>query len=77
MQFDIKKYKEIMEHIDEDEEDDMEIVSFTDRDILNKVNKNGYYTLNESGKCICSRRISDTQRSSNRRSKNSCTVGCI
>ena len=32
----------------EDEEDDMEIVSFTDRDILNKVNKNGYYTLNES-----------------------------
>ena len=45
MQFDIKKYKEIMEHIDEDEEDDMEIVSFTDRDILNKVNKNGYYTL--------------------------------
>lgn len=34
--------------IDEDEEDDMEIVSFTDRDILNKVNKNGYYTLNES-----------------------------
>ena len=26
MQFDIKKYKEIMEHIDEDEEDDMEIV---------------------------------------------------
>lgn len=52
MQFDIKKYKEIMEHIDEDEEDDeeddMEIVSFTDRDILNKVNKNGYYTLNES-----------------------------
>lgn len=24
------------------------IVSFTDRDILNKVNKNGYYTLNES-----------------------------
>ena len=48
MQFDIKKYKEIMEHIDEDEEEDMEIVSFTDRDILNKVNKNGYYTLNES-----------------------------
>lgn len=48
MQFDIKKYKEIMEHIDEDEEDDMEIVSFTDRDILNKVNKNGCYTLNES-----------------------------
>ena len=44
MQFDIKKYKEIMEHIDEDEEDDMEIVSFTDRDILNKVNKNGYYS---------------------------------
>ena len=43
MQFDIKKYKEIMEHIDEDEEDDMEIVSFTDRDILNKVRKNGYY----------------------------------
>lgn len=37
-----------MEHIDEDEEDDMEIVSFTDRDILNKVRKNGYYTLNES-----------------------------
>lgn len=41
-------YKEIMEHIDEDEEDDMGIVSFTDRDILNKVRKNGYYTLNES-----------------------------
>ena len=46
MQFDIKKNKEIMEHIDEDEEDDMEIESFTDRDILNKVRKNGYYNLN-------------------------------
>ena len=46
MQFDIKRYKEIMEHIDEDEEDDMEIVSFTDRDILNKVRKNAYYNLN-------------------------------
>lgn len=46
MQFDIDKYKEIMKHIDE--EDDMEIVSFTDKDILDKVKKNGYYTLNGS-----------------------------
>lgn len=37
MQFDINKYKEIMKHIDEEEEDDMEIVSFTDKDILDKV----------------------------------------
>lgn len=48
MQFDINKYKEIMKHIDEEEEDDMEIVSFTDKDILDKVKKNGYYTLNGS-----------------------------
>lgn len=48
MQFDIDKYKEIMKHIDEEEEDDMEIVSFTDKDILDKVKKNGYYTLNGS-----------------------------
>lgn len=47
MQFDIDKYKEIMKHIDE-EEDDMEIVSFTDKDILDKIKKNGYYTLNGS-----------------------------
>lgn len=47
MQFDIDKYKEIMKHIDE-EEDDMEIVSFTDKDILDRVKKNGYYTLNGS-----------------------------
>ena len=40
MQFDIDKYKEIMKHIDE-EEDDMEIVSFTDKDILDKIKKNG------------------------------------
>lgn len=48
MQFDIDKYKEIMKHIDEEDEDDMEIVSFTDKDILDKVKKNGYYTLNGS-----------------------------
>lgn len=48
MQFDINKYNEIMKHIDEEEEDDMEIVSFTDEDILDKVKKNGYYTLNGS-----------------------------
>lgn len=48
MQFDINKYKEIMKHIDEEEEDDMEIVSFTDKDILDRVKKNGYYTLNGS-----------------------------
>jgi len=48
VQFDIDKYKEIMKHIDEEEEDDMEIVSFTDKDILDKVKKNGYYTLNGS-----------------------------
>lgn len=48
MQFDINKYKEIMKHIDENEEDDMEIVSFTDKDILDRVKKNGYYTLNGS-----------------------------
>lgn len=47
MQFDIDKYKEIMKHIDE-EEYDMEIVSFTDKDILDKIKKNGYYTLNGS-----------------------------
>ena len=35
-----------MKHIDE--EDDMEIVSFTDKDILDRVKKNGYYTLNGS-----------------------------
>lgn len=48
MQFDINKYKEIMKHIDEEEEDDIEIVSFTDKDILDKVKKNGCYTLNGS-----------------------------
>lgn len=48
MQFDIDKYKEIMKHIDEEEDDDMEIVSFTDKDILDKVKQNGYYTLNGS-----------------------------
>lgn len=48
MQFDINKYKEIMKHIDENEEDDMAIVSFTDKDILDKVKQNGYYTLNGS-----------------------------
>ena len=37
-----------MKHIDEEEEDDMEIVQFTDKDILDKVKKNGYYTLNGS-----------------------------
>ena len=37
-----------MKHIDEEEEDDMEIVSFTDKDILDKVKKNGCYTLNGS-----------------------------
>ena len=52
MQFDINKYKEIMKHIDEEEEDDMEIVSFTDKDILDKVRKNGYYTLNGSAEEI-------------------------
>ena len=37
MQFDINKYNEIMKHIDEEEEDDMEIVSLTNKDILDKV----------------------------------------
>lgn len=37
-----------MEHIDEEEEDDMEIVSLTNKDILDKVKQNGYYTLNGS-----------------------------
>ena len=48
MQFDINKYSEIMKHIDEEEEDDMEIVSLTNKDILDKVKQNGYYTLNGS-----------------------------
>lgn len=52
MQFDINKYKEIMKHIDEEEEDDIEIVSFSDKDILDKVRKNGYYTLNGSAEEI-------------------------
>lgn len=52
MQFDINKYKEIMKHIDEEEEDDMEIVSFSDKDILDKVKKNGYYTLNGSAEAL-------------------------
>lgn len=52
MQFDINKYKEIMKHIDEKEEDDIEIVSFSDKDILDKVRKNGYYTLNGSAEEI-------------------------
>lgn len=52
MQFDINKYKEIMKHIDEEEGDDIEIVSFSDKDILDKVRKNGYYTLNGSAEEI-------------------------
>ena len=48
MQFDINKYKEIMKHIDEEEGDDMETVSFSDKDIFGKVKQNGYYTLNGS-----------------------------
>lgn len=45
--FDVNKYNEIMNHINEYDDKDIKITSLTDADIFNKIRDGGYsYELN-------------------------------